>query len=158
MSSEWDAVTKIGSSVRSGGNGPKEKVVRTQSEINAARRSGAIVSTDKKYSGGSNKTNTPEGQHLTKVDRSDDIAPIAKVSANVGKAMQQARLAKEPTMTQKDLATKINEKPSVINDYESGRAIPSQQVLAKLERALGVKLRGKDIGQPLGPKKGGSSK
>ena len=54
-----------------------------------------------------------------------------------------ARLAKEPTMTQKDLATKVNEKPSVINDYESGRAIPSQQVLAKLERALGVKLRGK---------------
>lgn len=77
-------------------------------------------------------------------------------------------------MTQKDLATKVNEKPSVINDYESGRAVPNQQVLAKLERALAVKLRGKgefdswgcgegqgewwlimgiDIGSPLGPKK-----
>lgn len=53
-----------------------------------------------------------------------------------------------------DLATKINEKQSVINDYESGKAVPNQQVLAKLERALGVKLRGKDIGSPLGgPKK-----
>lgn len=59
--------------------------------------------------------------------------------------MSQARQEKEPTMTQKDLATKVNEKPSVINDYESGRAIPSQQVLAKLERALGVKLRGKGL-------------
>jgi ribosome-binding protein aMBF1 (putative translation factor) len=57
--------------------------------------------------------------------------------------MSKARLAKEPPMTQKDLATKVNEKPSVINDYESGRAVPNQQVLAKLERALGVKLRGK---------------
>ena len=37
----------------------------------------------------------------------------------------------------------INEKPSVIQDYESGRAIPNPQILAKLERALGVKLRGK---------------
>ena len=65
--------------------------------------------------------------------------------------MAKARSDKTPPMTQKDLATKVNEKPSVINDYESGRAIPSQQVLAKLERALGVKLRGKDIGSPLGP-------
>lgn len=42
----------------------------------------------------------------------------------------------------------------MINDYESAKAIPSQQVLGKIERALGVKLRGKDIGAPLGgPKK-----
>lgn len=32
---------------------------------------------------------------------------------------------------------RINEKQSVIVDYESGRAIPNQQILAKLERALG---------------------
>ena len=50
---------------------------------------------------------------------------------------------------------RINEKPQVVNDYESGRAIPNQQVISKLERAVGVKLRGKDMGQPLhtGPKK-----
>lgn len=62
--------------------------------------------------------------------------------------MAKARLEKEPVMTQKDLATKVNEKPSVINDYESGRAIPSQQVLSKLERTLGVKLRGKGRDPP----------
>ncbi len=32
---------------------------------------------------------------------------------------------------------KINEKPSVVMDYEAGRAIPNQQLLAKMERALG---------------------
>lgn len=45
-------------------------------------------------------------------------------------------------LTQKDLAQKINEKPSVIQDYESGKAIPSPQILSKMERSLGVKLRG----------------
>lgn len=52
-------------------------------------------------------------------------------------------------LTQKDLATKINEKPQVIGEYESGKSVPNQQILAKMERVLGIKLRGKDIGEPL---------
>ncbi|KAA8905978.1 multi protein bridging factor 1-domain-containing protein [Sphaerosporella brunnea] len=152
MSDEWDSVTKIGKAVRPGGGAIRPTVARTQAEINAARRAGAIIGTEKKYATG-NQVQSTDGQRLTKVDRENDVAPPKKVDQNVGKAMSKARLAKEPPMTQKDLATKVNEKPSVINDYESGRAVPNQQVLAKLERALGVKLRGKDIGSPLGPAK-----
>lgn len=37
----------------------------------------------------------------------------------------------------------INEKPQIIQEYESGKAIPNQQIISKLERALGAKLRGK---------------
>ena len=48
---------------------------------------------------------------------------------------------------------RVNEKPQVVNEYESGKAIPNQQIILKLERAVGVKLRGRDIGAPLGPKK-----
>ena len=33
---------------------------------------------------------------------------------------------------------KINEKPQVVNEYEAGKAIPNQQIIAKLERAVGV--------------------
>lgn len=51
-----------------------------------------------------------------------------------------------------DLATKICEKPQIVNEYEAGKAIPNQQILGKLERALGIKLRGKDKGMPLAPK------
>ena len=54
--------------------------------------------------------------------------------------MQDAR--NELKLSQKDVAQKINEKPSVIQDYECGKAIPSPQILGKLERVLGVKLRG----------------
>ena len=67
-------------------------------------------------------------------------------------AMQAARMEKQ--LSQKDVAQKINEKPSVLQDYEAGRAIPNPQILSKLERVLGVKLRGNDIGKKLeGPKK-----
>lgn len=45
-------------------------------------------------------------------------------------------------LTQKDVAQKINEKPSVLQDYEAGKAVPNPQILGKLERVIGVKLRG----------------
>lgn len=128
-------------------------VARTQAEINAAQRSGGIVGTEKKFAAGSNAAHKDtEGQRLAKIDRENDVAAPKKLDADVGKVISKARLDKG--MKQSDLAQKINEKPGVINDYENARAIPSQQVLGKIERALGVKLRGKDIGQPLGgPKK-----
>ncbi len=88
-------------------------------------------------------------------------------------------------MTQKDLATAVNAKPSDVSvpqlpsnpssrrklletdgqradpgrkiaDLESGKAVPNQPLLIKLERVVGVKLRGAAslIGTPLnGPKK-----
>ena len=37
----------------------------------------------------------------------------------------------------KSFPQKINEKPQVIADYESGKAIPNNQVLGKVERAIG---------------------
>ena len=39
----------------------------------------------------------------------------------------------------------INEKPSVINEYESGKAIPNPQVLSKMSKVLGVQLSQKSI-------------
>ncbi|GMG45916.1 unnamed protein product [Ambrosiozyma monospora] len=149
--SDWDNVTIIGKKARgTGGSGPREKTVRSQSALNAARRAGNVVASEKKYAS-TNVKGDVEGQRLTKVDRSDDIIVPKKLDVSVGKAISKARLEKK--MTQKDLATKCNEKPNVINDYEANRAIPNQQILSKLERALGVKLRGKDIGAPLFKKK-----
>jgi putative transcription factor len=58
----------------------------------------------------------------------------------VKKAIMQGRLAKK--MTQAQVAQMINEKPQIIQEYESGKAMPNQQILSKLERILGVKLRG----------------
>ena len=62
----------------------------------------------------------------------------AAVDISLSRALQKARAAKG--MTQKALATAINEKPQVVGEYESGKAIPNPQIISKLERALGAKL------------------
>ena len=64
---------------------------------------------------------------------------------SLGKLIQKGR--NDKGMTQKELATKICEKPQVINEYEQGKGIPNNQILIKIEKAIGVKLRGKDKGK-----------
>ncbi|KAG6874322.1 hypothetical protein C0995_001547 [Termitomyces sp. Mi166 len=91
--------------------------------------------------------NGTDHQRIAKLDRENEVAPPAKIAPSVGRAIQDGRMALK--LSQKDLAQKINEKPSVIQDYESGKAVPNTQVLGKLERVLGIKLRGSDIGKKL---------
>uniref|UniRef100_A0A7N9CXZ1 Endothelial differentiation-related factor 1 n=1 Tax=Macaca fascicularis TaxID=9541 RepID=A0A7N9CXZ1_MACFA len=86
-------------------------------------------------------------KNTAKLDRETEELHHDRVTLEVGKVIQQGRQSKG--LTQKDLATKINEKPQVIADYESGRAIPNNQVLGKIEQAIGLKLRGKDIRKPI---------
>ncbi|VDM01434.1 unnamed protein product, partial [Schistocephalus solidus] len=103
------------------------------------------IDTQKKYAAGSNR------QHVAavssaKLEEESENFHIETVPRDVGQLIALAR--QNCNLTQKDLATKINEKPQVIAEYEQGKAIPNQTILGKLERALGIKLRGKDKGAP----------
>ena len=74
-----------------------------------------------------------------KIDQAEECNKVVTVSIDIARTIQQARNSKG--YTQKQLAIKINEQSRVIADYETGKAIPNNQILGKLERVLDVKLR-----------------
>jgi putative transcription factor len=88
-------------------------------------------------------------KNTAKLDRETEELKHETISLDIGKIIQQGRQAKG--LSQKDLATKINEKPQIITDYEAGRGIPNNVIIGKIEKVIGLKLRGKDRGKPLLP-------
>jgi putative transcription factor len=143
MSDDWETVTVLRK------RAPKASALKSQHAINSAQRQGVPIEVSKKYNAATNK-HTGTSLNTAKLDRETEELHHNTVPMDVGRLIQQGR--QTLGLTQKDLATKICEKPQVVNDYEAGRGIPNQQILAKLERAIGLKLRGKDKGQPLAPK------
>jgi putative transcription factor len=120
MSTDWDTVTILRKKPVS------TNVMRTESAVNAARKSGAEISSEKKAV--SNQARAHDSSKAAKIDRETEDFHIEKVDISIAKgtainsclivAISKART--EKALTQKDLATKINEKPAVVTDYESG--------------------------------------
>ncbi|XP_065735473.1 endothelial differentiation-related factor 1 isoform X3 [Phocoena phocoena] len=117
--SDWDTVTVLRK------KGPTAAQAKSKQAILAAQRRGEDVETSKKWAAGQNKQHSIT-KNTAKLDRETEELHHDRVTLE-----------------------KINEKPQVIADYESGRAIPNNQVLGKIERAIGLKLRGRDIGKPI---------
>ncbi|XAR49537.1 hypothetical protein NMG60_11032775 [Bertholletia excelsa] len=121
---------------------PTAAARKDEKAVNAARRSGAEIETVRKAAAGSNKAaSSSTSLNTRKLDEETENLSHDRVPTELKKNIMQARLNKK--LTQSQLAQMINEKPQVIQEYESGKAIPNQQIITKLERALGVKLRGK---------------
>ncbi|KAK9049203.1 hypothetical protein SSX86_031830 [Deinandra increscens subsp. villosa] len=120
---------------------PKAQVLRDQKAVNQALRAGAQVQTVKKFDGGTNKKSPATAVYARKLDEAEQPAALDRVAPEVRQLIQKARIDKK--LSQADLAKQINERPQVVQEYENGKAVPNQAVFAKMERVLGVKLRGK---------------
>jgi len=116
---------------------PPKSGAGAKKAINEAQRRGDAVDTEAKFTTG-NRGSTAPVSNAKKLDEDFDTFKHETVSKDFSKALQQARLAKK--MTQAQLAQAIAEKPTVVNEYESGKAIPNGAVIQKLNRALGVQL------------------
>ena len=111
----------------------KAQQLRDPKAVNQALRSGAPIQTVKKFDGGSNKKAAPV-LNTKKLEEGTEPGSLERVPGEVRQVIQKARL---------ELAKLINERPQVVQEYENGKAVPNQAVLAKMEKVLGVKLRGK---------------
>ncbi|TQD74668.1 hypothetical protein C1H46_039804 [Malus baccata] len=119
---------------------PKSNALCDPKAVNQAIWSGALVQSIKKFDAGSNKKTTPVVS-MKKLDEAAEPAALDRVSTEVRLAIQKVQLEKK--MSQAELAKRINERPQVVQEYENRKAVPNQAVLAKMERVLEVKLRGK---------------
>uniref|UniRef100_A0ACD5WY17 Uncharacterized protein n=1 Tax=Avena sativa TaxID=4498 RepID=A0ACD5WY17_AVESA len=123
---------------------PKAADLKSTKAVNQALRTGAPVETVRKSAAGTNKKAVEAPAR--KLDETTEPAALDRVAGEVRAVIQKARLAKG--WSQAELAKRINERAQVVQEYESGKAVPVQAVLAKMERALEVKLRGKAVGAP----------
>ena len=104
------------------------RVYTSNEKLKNAQRTGETTSVNK---------NTLQNKSA-KLDSETENFNIVKSGLTLGKEIQQGRTAKK--LTQKQLATMLNEKPQVIQQYENGQAIPNPQIINKLQKSLGVKL------------------
>ncbi|CAI0389915.1 unnamed protein product [Linum tenue] len=136
ISQDWDPVVLRKKPAKGHERDPKA--------VNQALRTGAPVQTIKKSDAGSNKKPTAAPVvNARKLDELTEPAALDRVPAEVRQLIQKARLEKK--MSQAELAKQINEPPKVVQEYENGKAVPNQAILAKMEKVLGVKLRGKVV-------------
>jgi len=137
---DWEVVN----AGRKGGQHKPQTAAEKSKALATAKRTGQVV-TEQKFGAGGNATSgghgpmgTTAGAKAVKLEGETEVFKTERAGLGLGKAIMQARTAKKPT--QKQLATSLNEKPQVIMEYESGKAIPNPQIISKIERALGVKL------------------
>jgi putative transcription factor len=120
---------------------PVKKVV-TKTAAAGTRTGGDGYVTIKKTTGGTNTASSKPkiaASHLHKIENAE-IPVLNKVSMSTRQAIAQGRQAKN--LTQKELAHSLNVKPSIIQDYENGKAIPNSQFLSRMEKILDTKING----------------
>lgn len=86
---------------------------------------------------GTNKNQKIDSARARKLDE-DEHPEIKTVGLGFGKALMQARVAK--SLTQEQLAMRVNVSLSVIKGYENGTEIPVQKTINALQKVLGVTL------------------
>lgn len=83
-------------------------------------------------------TITKSGKTAVALENETEELKHQSVAPDLKKALMQARAAKG--LTQKSFAQQLGCDAKTVQEYESGRAIPNNALIAKMEKALGAKL------------------
>ncbi len=118
----------------------------SESQANKVRQAGGVLLVTKKQT--TNQNNAGPGARAKALDDDHDTMAVKTLSHDIKVELNRQRLLKG--WTQAQLAAACSERASVITDYESGKILnPSEKVICKMEKALGVYLRGTLCGQPM---------
>lgn len=71
------------------------------------------------------------------IENETETFKLKKVPLVISRAIQQCRV--NAGMSQKQLAHNLNVKPTTIQSYENGKAVPNSRVIQKIENCLGLK-------------------
>mgnify|MGYP001241084901 CR=1 FL=1 len=112
----------------------RKKQQKTKTDKQNALRKGNVEVKTK-------NTNKNTNDQMRKLEEDMENLKVETVNKSISKAIIEAR--NKLNMKQKELATKINVQPQIIQQYENGKAKPEIAVLRKLERVLKCKLTGK---------------
>jgi putative transcription factor len=115
--------------------------------IKSAQRSGNIESVKKTDGGNRQNIQQINGYKLDNIDNSDEKLSLKMIDSKAVDAIKKKRC--ELKLTQKDLANKAQVPETVIKSLENGKEKHNPPLLTKLQRALGVKLLGQNIGELL---------
>ena len=85
------------------------------------------------------KAHQPTSAVKRRLDEETENFRHERVPGALRRAIAQAR--QEKKMTQAQLAHAMSERQQVVQEYESGKAIPDGRMIAKMSRILGVNLR-----------------
>merc|ERR1711998_430743 len=83
-------------------------------------------------------TMTKSGMTASALEDETELLKHQTVGAELKRAIMQARQAK--SLTQKGLALQLGVDQKTVQEYEAGKAIPNNALIAKMERTMGVKL------------------
>ena len=103
--------------------------------VNAKKRRDGETETRAKFDGSKSSA-------MRKLDDATEVAKPQRINPKIREAIMKARTAKG--LTQKELAQRAQVQPTVVQQYETGKAKADVAVLRKMERILGVKLTGKE--------------
>jgi ribosome-binding protein aMBF1 (putative translation factor) len=113
---------------------PEFKTKSEKQKVNDALRSGKNVEIVQKSTG--NKAHAMN-LNIPKILDDEHVLEIKEVPKEIASQVAQHRL--EQKLSQEQLAKKIFEKTSVINDIEKAEGVYDPKIIEKIEKALGVK-------------------
>lgn len=112
----------------------KKSKPKTQAQ---AIRSGDRITLVKKHGAGKNSQGPQTNVNLKKLE-GEEPPKLKKYDVEFRRQLQQAR--QEKKLTQKELAQKVNVKPTVIADCESGKGVWDARLVSRMEKVLKTSL------------------